>query len=72
MLNDNITSFLSVFTIDENSKLEFSSNNRKQHTVAQALHDQSWPADIQGGLSLIGLFEYFQLWDVTGYTSFPG
>ena len=40
------------------------SKTRKQHTVAQALHDQSWPADIQGGLSLIGLFEYFQLWDM--------
>lgn len=24
----------------------------------------SWPSDIQGGLSLIGLFEFFQLWDI--------
>ena len=40
------------------------SKTRKQCTMAQALHDQSWPADIQGGLSLIGLFEYFQLWDM--------
>jgi len=40
------------------------SKTRKQRTVAQALHDQSWPADTQGELSLIGLIEYFQLWDM--------
>lgn len=32
--------------------------------VADALQDHVWPADISGGLSLVGLFEYFQLWDV--------
>lgn len=32
-------------------------------TVAEALRDHSWLADIQAGLSLVGLFEYFQLWD---------
>jgi len=37
---------------------------RKQRTVAQALQNQSWPTDIQGGLSPIGLFEYLQLWDM--------
>ncbi|GJN31479.1 hypothetical protein PR202_gb19884 [Eleusine coracana subsp. coracana] len=36
----------------------------KQLTVAQGLLYQSWPTDIQGGLPMIGLFEYFQLWDV--------
>ncbi|GJN34769.1 hypothetical protein PR202_gb23464 [Eleusine coracana subsp. coracana] len=35
----------------------------KKRTVAEALMDYSWPRDIQGGLGLIGLFEYFQLWD---------
>ncbi|GJN24926.1 hypothetical protein PR202_gb12704 [Eleusine coracana subsp. coracana] len=37
---------------------------RKQRTVAQGTFDQSWPTDIQGGLCMIGLFEYFRLWDV--------
>ncbi|GJM90953.1 hypothetical protein PR202_ga07282 [Eleusine coracana subsp. coracana] len=37
---------------------------RKQRTVAQGMHDLSWPADIQGGLNLIGLYEYFRLWDM--------
>ncbi|TVU33874.1 hypothetical protein EJB05_15687, partial [Eragrostis curvula] len=36
----------------------------KQRTVAQGMQDQSWPTDIQGGLSLIRSFEYFQLWNV--------
>ena len=37
---------------------------RQQRTVAEALLEQAWPADIQGclSLSMIGL-EYFQLWD---------
>ncbi|GJM95649.1 hypothetical protein PR202_ga12415 [Eleusine coracana subsp. coracana] len=35
----------------------------KQCTVAQGMFDQSWPTNIQGGLSMIGVFEYFQLWD---------
>ncbi|GJM95772.1 hypothetical protein PR202_ga12550 [Eleusine coracana subsp. coracana] len=35
----------------------------KQRTVAEALMDHSWLRDIQGGLGLIGLFKYFQLWD---------
>ncbi|KAL6645061.1 hypothetical protein ACP70R_016669 [Stipagrostis hirtigluma subsp. patula] len=37
---------------------------RKQRTVADALLNHGWPSDIQGGLSLIGMFEYFQLWDI--------
>jgi len=39
---------------------------RQQRTVAEALLEQAWPADIQGclSLSMIGLFEYFQLWDM--------
>lgn len=32
--------------------------------MVDALLDHSWPRDIQGGLLLIGLFEYFQLWDI--------
>ncbi|GJN11749.1 hypothetical protein PR202_ga29965 [Eleusine coracana subsp. coracana] len=32
-------------------------------TVAEGLQNQNWANDIQGGLSLIGLYEYFQLWD---------
>jgi hypothetical protein len=35
-----------------------------KQSVADALHDQSWPSDIQGGLSMTGLAEYFQLWDI--------
>lgn len=34
---------------------------RNSRTVAEALLDHSWPRDIQGGLSLIVLFEYYQL-----------
>jgi hypothetical protein len=37
---------------------------QQQRTVAQALQDLSWPRDIQAGLSFIGLFEFFQLWDL--------
>lgn len=37
---------------------------RNQRTVSEAFLHNSWPNDIQGGLSLIGLFEYFQLWDL--------
>jgi hypothetical protein len=40
------------------------SRTRKQRTVADALQGHAWPADISGGLSLVGLFEYFQLWDI--------
>ncbi|GJN40328.1 hypothetical protein PR202_gb29533 [Eleusine coracana subsp. coracana] len=36
----------------------------KTRTVAEALMNQSWTQDIQRGLSMIGLFEFFQLWDV--------
>lgn len=28
------------------------------------MQSQIWPSDIKGGLSMIGLFEYFQLWDI--------
>ncbi|GJM96726.1 hypothetical protein PR202_ga13589 [Eleusine coracana subsp. coracana] len=37
---------------------------KKCRTVTEALQNHSWPTDIQGDLSLVGLFEYFQLWDV--------
>lgn len=29
----------------------------------EGVQDNKWVADIQGNLSLIGLFEFFQLWD---------
>jgi hypothetical protein len=32
--------------------------------VVDALFDQSWFRDVKGDLSMIGLFEYFQLWDI--------
>jgi hypothetical protein len=35
-----------------------------KQSVADALHDQSWPSDIKGALSMTGLAEYFQLWDI--------
>jgi hypothetical protein len=34
------------------------------HLVAEALADQKWVSDIKGSLSMIGLYEFFQLWDV--------
>lgn len=37
---------------------------RNQRLVAQALPDQIWSQDIQCHLSMIGLFELFQLADV--------
>ncbi|GJM94207.1 hypothetical protein PR202_gn00535 [Eleusine coracana subsp. coracana] len=36
---------------------------REQRTVLEAITDHEWPTDIQGVLSLIGPYEYFQLWD---------
>ncbi|GJM95726.1 hypothetical protein PR202_ga12503 [Eleusine coracana subsp. coracana] len=36
---------------------------KQQRTVAEALLGRQWPTDIQSGLSLVGLYEYFQLWD---------
>lgn len=36
---------------------------RKSRTVAEAFQGNIWSRDVQGGLSLVGLFEYFQLWD---------
>jgi len=39
-------------------------NARARRTVADALQDHDWPTDIRGGLTFIGLFEYFQLWDL--------
>jgi hypothetical protein len=36
---------------------------RKHRTVAEAFLERRWPRDIQAGLSLVGLYEYFQLWD---------
>ncbi|GJN28730.1 hypothetical protein PR202_gb16888 [Eleusine coracana subsp. coracana] len=37
---------------------------RRQGTVQEALENQTWPHDIQGSLSMEGLYEYFQLWDI--------
>jgi len=31
--------------------------------VAEALENNAWVSDIQGGLSMIGLLEYLHLWD---------
>ena len=36
---------------------------RQQRLVADVLTGLRWPTDIQGGLSMIGLYQYFQLWD---------
>jgi hypothetical protein len=36
---------------------------RQTRTVEQALNGRQWPTDIQAGLSLVGLYEYFHLWD---------
>ena len=30
-----------------------------KQSVAEALQGQRWPRDVEGGLSMIGLFEYF-------------
>lgn len=35
---------------------------RKQHTVAQALENRRWVADIHGGLSVQVLYEYLTIW----------
>lgn len=37
---------------------------QKTRTVAEALQNHNWTDDVRGGLSMIGLFEYFQLWDM--------
>jgi hypothetical protein len=37
---------------------------RNPRMVADALHTHVWPSDITGGQSMVGLFEYFQLWDI--------
>ncbi|GJN20265.1 hypothetical protein PR202_gb07620 [Eleusine coracana subsp. coracana] len=36
---------------------------QSSRTVAEGLVNQNWADDIQGGLSLVGLYEFFQLWD---------
>lgn len=36
---------------------------RHNHIVAEAMINQNWAVDVQGNLTLVGLFEYFQLWD---------
>ncbi|GJN13080.1 hypothetical protein PR202_ga31414 [Eleusine coracana subsp. coracana] len=35
---------------------------QSSRSVAEGLQNNKWADDIQGGLSLVGLFEYFQLW----------
>ena len=39
----------------------FSAVPRKflKRSVAEAFQEQRWPRDVEGGLSMIGLFEYF-------------
>lgn len=37
---------------------------RSTRTVAEALMNNSWPTDIQGGLSMVGQYDYFILSDV--------
>jgi hypothetical protein len=39
-------------------------NTRTCCTVSEALQAHDRPIDIRGGLSLIGLFEFFQLWNI--------
>lgn len=36
---------------------------QQQRTVAEAFLERQWPSDIKAGLYLVGLYEYFQLWD---------
>jgi hypothetical protein len=36
--------------------------HHKLRMVVDALFDQSWFRDVEGGLSMIRLFDYFQLW----------
>jgi hypothetical protein len=36
---------------------------KKIRLVADALSDQKCIMDIQGNLSMVGLYEFFQLWD---------
>ncbi|GJN25071.1 hypothetical protein PR202_gb12855 [Eleusine coracana subsp. coracana] len=37
---------------------------QSSRSVAEGLQGNNWVDDIQGGLSLVGLYEYFQLWDL--------
>jgi hypothetical protein len=37
---------------------------RSKRTVQEASLNNAWVADIQGGLSMQALFEYFKLWDL--------
>jgi hypothetical protein len=39
-------------------------NIQKRRTVEEGLANQQWIADIPGGLSLIGIFEYLHIWDI--------
>lgn len=36
---------------------------RNMRTVAEALYNNSWVTDMQGGLSWLGIIEFLQLWD---------
>lgn len=38
-------------------------NIRESRNVEEALIDRSWPGDIQGGLSMVGWYDYLHLWD---------
>jgi hypothetical protein len=35
----------------------------KMRLVSEALNDHKWIPDIRGGLSMVGLYDFFQLWD---------
>jgi hypothetical protein len=39
-------------------------NTRTHRIIAEALQAHDWLVDIRGGLSLIGSFEFFQLWGI--------
>lgn len=38
-------------------------NIRESRTVEEALSNRSCPRDMQGGLSMVGWYDYFHLWD---------
>lgn len=42
----------------------FSYVRNKTKSVAEGLHENSWVGDVQGGLSVQALLEFFALWDL--------